>query len=325
MLFAEAVPFLYQPIRDLAWLITAPPVMADGTPGLPQPPPDWLADAARTAAPWLQELDDQPKELQRYLAQLDVAHGRHFRLGRQAERLLAFWLAHRPGGSLLATGVQVREGLHVLGELDLVFRDPARGLLHWEAAVKFYLRAEASSALDAYRGPNPRDSLGAKVGHLARHQLLLAHDPRAREALGLGDEPLRSEAFLRGWLFYPADGDWQQPAFTPTGVHPDHPHGWWLRHGASEIPCAARSSRFLLPARHDWLAPLHRPDDGGVRPLAHGEVASALARHFHAHHDPRLVCELRRDGEGWWQEIARGFVVHPHWPEIVHSEDQRRP
>ena len=310
------MPFLFQPIRDLAWLLTAAPMMGPDIQGFPQPPADWLASAAAEALPWLSELDDQPKDLQRHLARTEFAHGQHFRLGRQAEQLLAFWLANRTGGSLVATGVVVREGLHVLGELDFVFRDRQRGLIHWEAAVKFYLRGEANTSWDAYRGPNPRDSLRAKVWHMRQHQLPMASDRRARIALNISDEPLISEAFLRGWLFYPADGEWRAPTFAPDGVHPDHPRGWWLRHGAIDPPCSARSSRFLLPARPDWLAPLHRPDDGTTKPLAQGEMVAALVRHFHQHDDPRLVCELRRDGDGWWQEIARGFVVHPRWPEV---------
>jgi hypothetical protein len=311
------VPYRSAAVRDLAWLIGSPSLMAEGTAGLALPPAAWLSARAAEAEPWLEALDDNPAELQRYLAGTFLAQGPHFRLGRQAERLLAFWMARRPGCELVAAGREVAADGHVLGELDVVFRDPERGLVHWEAAVKFYLRGEGSAAWDAYIGPNPRDRLLQKLRRVIDHQLPLGRDRRARIALGIGDQPLTSEAFLKGWLFYPADSGWDAPAFVPAGVHPDHGRGWWLRHGADEVPCAARSSRFLILARPDWLAPAHRPDDAGQRPLAHGELRAALARHFHDQHAAVLVAEVRRDEHGWWRELARGFVVHAHWPEVI--------
>lgn len=315
------MPFQSAAVRDLAWLIASPPLMAPGTPGLAVPPPDWLAEAVAEAGPWLEELDDNPAELQRFLAGTFLAQGPHFRLGRQAERLLAFWLGRRAGCGLVAAGLEVGVDGHVLGELDVVFRDPRRGLVHWEAAVKFYLRSEGSAGWEAFIGPNPRDRLAQKLRRVIDHQLPLGRDPRTRAALAIGDEPLTSEAFLKGWLFYPADGDWMAPGFVPRGVDPGHGRGWWLRHGAGEVPCAARSSRYLLLARPDWLPPAHRPDDAGLRPLAHGELRAALARHFRDQHAARLVAEVRRDEHGWWREIARGFVVHAHWPEVVPGGD----
>ena len=313
---AARVPYQFAAVRDLAWLIASPPLMAAGIPGLAVPPAVWMADLIATAEPWLADLDDNPAELQRFLASTFLAQGPHFRLGRQAERLLAFWLARRPGCTLVAAGLEVAVQGRVLGELDVVFRDPRRGLIHWDAAVKFYLRSEESVAWDAYIGPNPRDRLEQKLRRVIDHQLPLSRDARTRATLAIGDQPLLSEAFLKGWLFYPADSDWAAPAFTPHGVDPAHGRGWWLRHGASEVPCAARSSRFLLLARPDWLAPAHRPDDAGQRPLAHNELRTALARHFRDEHAARLVAEVHRDEHGWWREIARGFVVHAHWPEV---------
>jgi len=310
------VPYQSAAVRDLAWLIASPPLMSAGTPGLAVPPDAWLSGVVAAAEPWLADLDDNPAELQRYLAGTFLAQGPHFRLGRQAERLLAFWLGRRPGCTLVAAGLEIAVEGRVLGELDVVFRDPRRGLIHWEAAVKYYLRSEDSTAWDAFIGPNPRDRLEQKLRRVIDHQLPLTRDARTRAALAIGDEALHSEAFLKGWLFYPAEGDWASPVTIPHGVNPAHGRGWWLRQGESEVPCAARSSRFLLLARPDWLAPAHRPDDAGLRPLAHNELRTALARHFRDEHAARLVAEVRRDEQGWWREIARGFVVHAHWPEV---------
>ncbi|HYE06263.1 MAG TPA: DUF1853 family protein [Planctomycetota bacterium] len=348
-------PFQHQAVRDLAWLIGSPPLMAAGVPGLAVPDRQWLARIAADAQPWLADLDNQPEELQRviYDGWMGAAHASRDqrssvgsrgqlarftgasppspraplarravgtpRIGHYAERLLEFWLSHHPGMRLIAARRAVRGEGRDLGDLDVVFSYRYGPPIHWELAVKFFLRARDDAAWDAWIGPNPRDRLDRKLERVIGHQLPLGGGSAASAAAGLGRAPLTSEAFLKGWLFHPVDGPIEP---SPAGASPDHGRGWWLHHGEHEPPQAARSSRYLVPERLEWLAPQHRPDDGSLPPLSHRQLLKRLERSFERHMAAVLVCEVQRDQHGWWREIDRGFVVHPRWPEIIEAPER---
>ncbi|MBA3848312.1 MAG: DUF1853 family protein [Planctomycetes bacterium] len=313
-------PFQHQAVRDLAWLIASPPLMAAGVSGLAVPDRTWLSRIARDAEPWLADLDNQPEELQRVLYDGWMGYEGTPRLGHYAEHLLEFWLSHHPGMRLIAARRAVRREGRDLGDLDVVFSYRYGPPIHWELAVKFFLRARDDAAWDAWIGPNPRDRLDRKLERVIGHQLPLGRHSAASAAAGLGSAPMTSEAFLKGWLFHPVDGP---VAPSPAGASPDHGRGWWLHHGAHEPPQAARSSRYLLPDRLEWLAPQHRPDDGSLPPLSHRQLLKRLERSFDRHMAAVLVCEVQRDEHGWWREVDRGFVVHPRWPEIIEAPSGR--
>ncbi|MBA3686343.1 MAG: DUF1853 family protein [Planctomycetes bacterium] len=307
------MPFLHQSIRDLHWLLAGPPLMSDLA-GFDQPPPDWLSAQVATAEPWLAELDDNPTELQRFLGAEHLMRMGSFRLGHHAERMLEFFLARRPGGGLMAARRELMDGARTVGELDVVFRDPVRGVVHWEVSTKFFLRSEPSARWTAYIGVTSPDDLQGKLRKVVDHQLPLGRSQLAADALAVPLGSVTSEALLRGWLFYPATEDWARPSVVPAAAAPGHGRGWWLRHGETEVPAAARSSRFHILRRPEWLSPVHLPDDGATVPIAANDLAGRLVRHFRQNHAPVLVAELRRDGDGWWRELARGFVVHARWP-----------
>ncbi len=240
-----------------------------------------------------------------------------FRIGHHAERMLEFFLARRPGSALLAARRELAEGGRTVGELDLVFRDPIRGVVHWEVSTKFYLQSEPSPRWTAYIGATAPDDLSVKLGRIVDHQLPLGRSALAAATLDVPAGSITSEALLRGWVFYPATSDWRTPAIVPAASAPGHGRGWWLRHGETQVPASARSSRFLILRRPEWLSPLHLPDDGGAKPIAANDLAGRLDRHFRQDHAPILVSEVRRDGDGWWRELARGFVVHATWPSLA--------
>ncbi len=293
--------------------------MAPGVPGLAVPDRAWLAQLAVEAEPWLAELDDQPQELQRVLYDGWMGYETTPRLGHYAERLVEFWLARHPGIRLIAARRAVRRDGRDLGDLDVVFAQNDGPPIHWELAVKLFLRARDEAAWDAWIGPNPRDRFDRKLARVIDHQLPLGGKPAASASAGLGDVAMASAAFLKGWLFHPVD---EGVAPSPTGASPDHCRGWWLHHGEHEPPQAARSSRYLLPDRLEWLSPQHRPDDGSVPPLSHRQLMKRLERSFDRHMAAVLVCEVQRDEHGWWREIDRGFVVHPVWPEIIEAPER---
>lgn len=296
-------------------MLTASPLLGDG---LEQPPQAWLQAAAEASLPVLESVDAHPALIEAWMASIRHGQDKYYRLGRHAEQLWAFWCALRGCGTLLTHQLPIVEDKRTLGEIDLIFEDPQRGIIHWEIAVKYYLRQhDREDALDGCRGPHPADHLGAKLARLRDHQIPLGHHPTVTATIG--HTVAHHEALLRGWLFHPADSEWQQPTRLPASVHPQHPRGWWLRYGTQECPISARSSRFIIAPRRAWIAPFLHPDDGTVQPLAHNELRGALLNHFRSSYDPLLIFEIRRDELGWWAEIARGFVVHGHWPELVNE------
>ena len=53
--------------------------------------------------------------------------------------------------------------------------------------------------------------------------------------------------------------------------------------------------------------------------LAEAEVREqhSLRQELHQAVVPQLVAELLPLGDGYWEEVARGFVVPPGWPEAT--------
>jgi hypothetical protein len=106
-------------VRDLAWVILAPPMLA-ATPW-PQRHPlagsDWVHDPERLAH-WLHRLDRDSYGLLQWLSQ-----ARTRRLGLYYERLWQFAVEHAPGIELIAANLPIRREGHTLGELDMLLRD----------------------------------------------------------------------------------------------------------------------------------------------------------------------------------------------------------
>jgi len=299
--------YRHQLVRDLQWLISSPPLLDDGVPGLPQPPPRWFEQVAAETLPWLDALD-------RDCTELDAWMGRHRtrRLGHHAEALVAFWLMRHPGITVHGLRVAVGDRGVTRGDLDLLFSCASRHQrVHWEMAVKFYLGAPPQPAWEHWIAPDPRDNLATKLQRIIAHQLPLGRHPIANQGAA---QATHSEAFLKGWLFYPAELNWRSCPSAPAHAHPRHRRGWWLRHGTADAPQAARASRYLVLPRLAWLSPARCPRGRHAGLLSGRELQAALARHFAEHVHGAIIAEVQSDSEGWWAEVARGVVVHPLWP-----------
>lgn len=314
MLPSVADLFLHQGVRDLNWLITSPDLFP-AMPGLILPPRAWRDRMIAQSLPWLRQLDDNPADLQAWLGEAWAETNKGARLGIHAERLIEFWLASQPNLKVRAAHLTVTGAERVLGDLDVVFSDASRPeWVHWEIAVKFYLRAEHGDGFEQWIGPNPRDRLDQKLEKIVAQQLPLGSLPETRQALaGIGDTPIVSEAFVKGWMFHRFDeGD----AAGVPGLAQDHLRGWWMRHGEADVPVAGRSSRFLFVPRWEWMSPVHRPGDSVRDALSPRQLNDHLHRHFQKAKSPLLIAEMQLDLHGWWKELSRGFVVHPEWPAL---------
>ena len=156
-------------VRDLAALLTAPPLWHSGC---ELPIPRLLGSQGFR---FLLSLDDAPASLTQWLEQ-EAPFGH--RLGRYAESLLAFWLAHAPHCQLIARNHPVRsESGQTLGAADfLCLIDSAP--YHLELTCKYYGGTTPAN----FQGLNPADTLLGKAAKL-QQQCRLFHTPQARAQL----------------------------------------------------------------------------------------------------------------------------------------------
>lgn len=296
-------------VRDLAWVIASPGLLdANHTGYTGQVVNDaWCATQLQTCMPWLSALDATPHTLHEYIAARTSR-----RLGHYFETLISFWFSHRPDTQIIARNLQVQESGRTLGEYDLLWRDDAGRARHWEMAVKYYLQVKPLSEQCAFIGPGARDRLDLKLDRVFQHQLGLGRTPAGRAALPDGIELGTAQAFMKGYLFYPAE---QSRTLSPPGVSATHLRGWWIRFPVSLLPQTSNDSGWMILPRLRWLAPARLAADASV--MTNAEICAVLGQHFTATSEALQVIELQRAvDDGTWHECARGFVVYSAWPDI---------
>jgi hypothetical protein len=283
-------------VRALAWLLDAPDLLDPEAPQWKGQIATLRIDKGRQEEEWLSVLDHSPEELHAYL---DVQP--FLRLGRYAEKLMAFYFRHR--GMLVAHGVQVQAGKNgTVGEFDFLLQDgPA--LIHWEFATKLYLleSAGAGQEADYFVGPNLADSLGAKMRKILDQQLSLARHPAAQVHL---PQPIASaQALIKGWLFYHES---DSPPTRLLGVSAAHCRGFWCP--VAELDTVP-GERFAILPRLSWLAPVKIDWE---RTSSRQSLQETLNSYFSHDKMPVLVAIMGLEGD-FAVETDRGFIVPDDW------------
>ncbi len=295
-------------VRDLAWVIGSPCLIEATYPAYLNRVVDdaWCNTQLQNRTEWLASLDQSPLPLHQFIAARPTR-----RLGHYFETLISFWLLNMADTQIIATNLQVQDDLRTRGEYDFLFRNANTEVCHWEAAVKFYLQVEASTEQRAFIGPGARDRLDLKLNRTFEHQLLLGQTPSGAAALPQGLRLDKTQAFIKGYLFYHLS---TLKKLAIQGVSSTHLSGWWTRHGVELLPQTSGESRWVIPSRLHWLAPARLPPDTAV--MTYSQLSSHLDEHFKLTTEALLLCELTPDAAGVWYEISRGFVVCSAWPAI---------
>ncbi|GAB3538569.1 DUF1853 family protein [Noviherbaspirillum agri] len=291
-------------VRTLAWLLDAPDLL-DSSAELWRGRIATLGPLDDDALVWLNAIDRAPADLHAFLDLQPFT-----RLGRYAEKLMAFYLEHC--GTLVAHGVQVRAGKNeTVGEFDFLVRH-GQDLVHWEFATKLYLLESSGHGrhADYFVGPNLADTLGAKIRKIMDRQLSLSQHPAAQQLLT--EQIARAQALVKGWLFY--HGRTPVPEL-PQGVALAHCRGFWLEQKEFGRLSESGAGRFVMLPRLSWLAPAKTSIENALDAAA---LNSSLTNHFEQHHTPVLIAIVERHGNDML-ETDRGFIVPDDWRSRAES------
>ncbi|CAJ1395610.1 unnamed protein product [Effrenium voratum] len=290
-------------VRDLAWLIQAPPVLSEHAGMQLLALPD--AAAERATQDWLVSLDQDPQEL---LSALGAQSGVR-RLGFYAAALTQFWLENGPSWdtrrSLSAVPLSSGRSRITAGQLKLVCLRP-REALHVESSVKFFADASSEEAPDlgtsSYVGPFLHENLAWRLAEARRKvtctESLSVQDFLRRE---LGQVQLRSVYFLKGSTGWYTTDISAALNLTPGARLAVLPKLFWLG------PAVARGDPPVilgedLPGQQEAVA-TDWPD----------KVRQDVEEHFGKVQSALLLCELMPSTDGLWVEHSRGFVLPPVW------------
>lgn len=267
-------------VRDLATLLTAPPL--------------WHSGAELSVRELLGErgfrfllaLDAEPQPLESFLAER-APFGR--RLGLYAEELLAFWFSHAPHTQLLAHNLQVVSDGLTIGAADFVAVLNSKSY-HIELTCKYYGCTDGRT--ENLRGLSRTDRLTAKAAKLPQ-QLMLLKFPDGRRTVQQHGLPadLQPASIVRGMAFLPPN--------APAPDAPLNPIAWrgayvrdWSKHTFTP------EKRYHPLDRMAYLAPAR---------LSEAETLDAEAVQAAVQHG--LVAELERRPDGFWHETARLMKV----------------
>lgn len=189
--------FKHPMVRDLAWAIASPPLLANEQDALVSMA--WFQQQYLSYLPRLFALDNNPAPLIEFI-------NRQQRLGVYFEQLWHFFFEDSPNFDVLLANIQIQDSHQTYGEFDFIIREKATQIVtHFEVAVKFYLGYQHDSAENKlWYGANIKDRLDIKIDHMLKHQIRLGHLASAQAVLKQHNITIDDEKIiLKGRLYQP--------------------------------------------------------------------------------------------------------------------------
>ncbi|QSP93428.1 DUF1853 family protein [Marinobacter salinisoli] len=286
--------FHHPAVRHLAWLCTAPQLIAG--PSVFRPAEHLPPGYDKMLRRWDQSLSSMPELLR--------MESPPKRLGYYFERLYEVLLTDLLGWKVLLKNLQIQSEGRTLGELDFVVHNIVDDRIeHHEIAIKYYLGVPNGDSDTKWFGPNAKDRLDLKRDLLLNHQSKRTDAPEAIATLathGIAG-PLPCRIFMPGYLFYPLGLSLAPPGDAPT----DHLRGWWVY--ANDAQTMDTSNWIELRKPH-WVGPWRQK-----QAPCPAETTKRLDS-INELRVPRLFAQLERaETTGEWREIRRIFVVPQTW------------
>ena len=305
--------FQHPIIKDLIWLIQTPGLLKSDNAFIPDQ--IWLEQQLQNIYPALKALDKNPQRLKTLEEDIKPVVGDYF------EKLVSLWLDLAPNIQQLKQHQIVYEdiekngrktnGRKTIGEFDFLFVDTStKQSFHWEVSVKFYFQVFKDNKYD-FLGPNANDSLSKMMDKKLNQQLRLSQNENAKNLLEEYPKPINPIGIIKGMLFYPSSGDWQNPESIPPEIANNHQKGWWCHSNTLFIPQNSSKSNWLILQKPFWLT-VH--SDKLDFPLNFNEITQYIQSHFEHSIRPLLLAEVVQNNNKTWQEVSRGFIVSEHWP-----------
>lgn len=226
-------------------------------------------------------------------------NGAPARMGGRCKKGGKAHCAHRPDGCYRAVGLHA-VGVGTTGDqvLECIGLDQLDVLVvHAQPALLLELGQRTADGFQ-FQAEEAADFLAA-----LQAQLQLSRHPLARRVLPPDFVACASQARLAGWFFYSRSSRPMPPLAA------DQLQGWFSPL-LQPWPSSSPASRWMWLPRLSWLAPAR---------VAEAEVREqhSLRQELRQAVVPQLVAELLPLGDGYWEEVARGFVVPPGWPEAT--------
>ena len=179
-----------------------------------------------------------------------------YRLGKHFEDCVEQLFNASKDNNIIARNLVIQTPERTLGELDLIYENSEREIVHLELSIKFYLLNKAGTKLEDFVGPAGRDRLDLKWDRLCQHQLPLSRTESVLDFLAHQHLPLpsRRQLLLTGMLFY-AYENWQSTLVNHVGINPNHQRGFWLEHHELEQikPIDGLERGFIILPKWHWI------------------------------------------------------------------------
>lgn len=179
------------------------------------------------------------------------------RLGKRVECFALDNLSQQPQIQVIANNVQILREKVTLGEIDailLVDKTP----IHLEIVYKFYLLdTNIGDGLQAWIGPNRKDSLVEKLNRLQSHQLPLLYQPESVDFLKVHQINVEADiqrVLFKAQMFLPEDFELKRF----NGLNEACIAGRYFHH--SVLP-KFKNCKIYIPSKYDWLVVPHTDVD----------------------------------------------------------------